>query len=90
MQACFVFWILLDPLVSLSDSSSLLGRLVVLSLQSIAASIGISNFFRAFFDGFLELSIIQIDEMNASPSSSIIELRFFDSPPLFFLSFSCF
>ena len=48
MHACFVFWTLLDPLVSSSVSrhmlGRLLGRLVVLSLQGIAASIGISNF----------------------------------------------
>ena len=82
MQAWFVFWILSDPLVSLSVSSTLLGRLVVLSLQNIAASIGISNFFRAFFSGFVELSIIRIDRVDASQFPRIVELRFVDGPLL--------
>ena len=62
MHACFVFWILLEPLVSSSVSRDLLGRFVVLSLQGTVASIGVSNFFLAFFSGFLELSIIQRDQ----------------------------
>ena len=62
MHAYFVFFISLDPLVSLSVSSSLLGRLIVLNLQGMAASIGISNLFRAFSNGFIELSIIRVTE----------------------------
>ena len=44
MHACSVFWLWLEPLLSLSVSRSLLGRFFVLSLQSIADSIGTCNF----------------------------------------------
>ena len=82
MHACFVFWILLGPLVSSSVSRDLFERFFVLILQGIDASICISNFFLAFFDGFLELSVSRIDEINASRFPSIVELWFFDGPLL--------
>ena len=64
MHACFVFWISLDSLqVSLC--------LNIFSLQSTAASIGIST----HVQGFFELHVIRIKEMNASQLSSIVELR---------------
>ena len=56
-----------------------------LILQTIAAGIGTSNFFQAF-NGFLELFIYQIDEIDTSQLSCIVDLRFFDSPLLLFFS----
>ena len=89
MHARCVLRILLDPLVSLSVSSSLLGRFVVLSLQGIVASIRISYVSVRFSDGFLVLSIIRIDKINASHFPCIVKLRFIDIPLLRFLSSSC-
>ena len=57
MHACFVFWIMLVPLVSLSVSSSLVGRLVVSTLQGTSRFHRNLQLFPSFFDGFLELSI---------------------------------
>ena len=69
MHACFVFWILLGSLVPLSVPSSLLGRLVAPQLAKHSR---------------LELSIIQINEVDASQFLSIVELWFFDGPLLLF------
>ena len=72
-NACMFFWMLLDPLFSLSVSSSLLGRFFVLSFQT-AASIGISNFFRAIFMVFLSSPSSGSTKVDTSQLSRIIEL----------------
>ena len=48
----FVFWMLLDSLVSFAVFRDLLERFFVPILLSIAASIGISNFSLRFFKWF--------------------------------------
>ena len=63
---------------------------VVFSLQGTAVSIGTCSLPLRFFHGFFELFIIRIDKIDASRLSRIVELRFFDSPLLFFLSLSSF
>ena len=83
MHAYFVF--LLDSVIPLAAvSCSSLKRILVPILQSIAASIGTSTFFPALFDGFLALSIFQIEDINTSQFSSFVELWFFTCPFLFF------
>ena len=76
MHACFVLTV--DSAVSLAVSCRFFERFFVPILQNIAAFIGTSNFFLAFFDGLLKLSIFRIDEMNTSQSPSIIEFRLLD------------
>ena len=76
MHACFClldFVGIFDFVVDLR----LVGTLFVLRLQGIAASIGISNFFLTFSNGFLELSVIRVDKIDASQFQSTIELWFF-------------
>ena len=84
VNALFFFGILLNS--SLFASVSKPGGVLLCSffLQSIAASIGTSNFLLAFFDGFFIFIIFCIDEIHASQSSSIIELRFLVCPFLLF------
>ena len=67
------FWILLDPLVSLPVSSSLLRRFFVLSLQT-AAYIVISNFFRAISMVFLSSPSYGSTKVDTSQLSRITEL----------------
>ena len=64
----------------------------VLSLifQGIAAGIGTSNFLCVSFNNFLDLLICWINEVNIAQSSSVIKLRFLDSPFLFLFSLRCF
>ena len=62
--------------------------LLLLILQGTTAGIVTSNFFSAFCDGFFELCICRINEVSPSQLFRIVELRFFDSPFLFF-SLSC-
>ena len=46
--------------------------------------------FPRVLDGFFELKISRINKVDASQSSCIVELRFFDCPLLLLLSLSCF
>ena len=78
MHACFVFWIVLDSLVS----RSLLGRFFVPILQSIATS----NFFLAL-NGFLVLSIFRVDEM---PLSLVLSIELWLFGPFLLLLLRCF
>ena len=61
-------------------SRDLLGRFFVASLQSIAAVIGISQFF-FLKNGAFVLSIVWVDKVNASQSARSVELCFFSCPP---------
>ena len=70
MHACFVFWILLEPLVSSSVLRDLLERFFVLNLQGHGRlHLYLQTFHLRFFDGFFELSVSRIDEINASQCS---------------------
>ena len=87
-------WILCHSLDSVipraAVSCSLLKRFLVSILQGMTEFIGTSNFFLAFFDGFLVLAIFRINEVNSSQFSSIVRLCFFTYLFLLFLLLSCF
>ena len=78
---CSGFW--LGPLVSLSVSRDLLGRLFVLSFHKAYPPPCVSN-------GFLDLSNIGIVKEDTSQIRRIVELRFIDGPSPLFLSLSFF
>ena len=63
--------------------------LLLLILQSMAAGVGTSNFFRVFLRGVLQLSICRIIKNNYSQPTCIVELWFLDCPLLFFFSLRC-
>ena len=77
VHAFFKKKIVLDSSLSLTVHRSFFKHFFVPVLQSIAASIIISNFFLAFLMASISLSIFQIDETNASQSSSVVNLWLF-------------
>ena len=60
--------------------------LLFLALQGISSSIGTSNFFPRVFDGFFELRIFRINEVNTSQLSCIVEFWLLDCPFFLFSS----
>ena len=85
MHEWFIFWILLDPLDSLSISRCLNGRFHRLQLTEHCG-------FHGNFQCVLAFSMIWLNSLSsgsiktdASPLSRIVELRFLDRPMLFFL-----
>ena len=90
MHASFVFWICWIHHFRLRFPAASSSASFVTILQSITASIGISNFFHAMLMVFSVLSIFRIDETNASPSSSVLDLRLFNCPFVLLLLLSCF
>ena len=85
MHACFVFWILLESLVSRAVShTQLVGALLRSHFARHCRLHPYLQLFHAFFNGFLVLSIFWMDEINVSQFLSIIELWFFDGPFMLF------
>ena len=53
-------------------------------LQGIAGATDVSNFLRAFFDGFFEFRILRVDEIDSSQFSCVFKMELFIRPLLLF------
>ena len=85
MHACFVFWIFLDSSLSLTLARSFFERFFVSPFCKALPPPWESPNFASRFDGFSAPSIFQIDGLNASRSSSVVDLWLFNSPLLLLL-----